>query len=323
MSNAWANVSEYDRFGPWIDQVETLEDMPPLYRDYPVDLDAAQLVIKVPRNIARRDASPDMDLYNHVLILDKDSLTILSRHTGAHTQGSASKSDRGYDTLVLPLSELAAVRDVATLLDGRLTIASSNNESLTVRYNTAARAMVSWLVDQLQVAIRTQPPSTLGEALVASARKGGSGESLSIGRADRLLVSDYLDARRSNPKLRTLASHGHRRVKPGGEGMGAALQRGVHTLVPMTVHGAVFSTDGTALEVFGRKAWLVRGKSSDHSSARMVMPLGALDSINVRPHDTYPDVAVVTLHADDWSTEMAIPDDSEAHRLFREAMEKK
>ncbi len=54
-------VSEYDRFGPWIDEVLDLEDVPALFRDHAIDFDTARLVLKVPREIARRDATADMD----------------------------------------------------------------------------------------------------------------------------------------------------------------------------------------------------------------------------------------------------------------------
>ena len=30
---------EYDAFGPWIDEVETREDLPRLYREHPIDFD--------------------------------------------------------------------------------------------------------------------------------------------------------------------------------------------------------------------------------------------------------------------------------------------
>ena len=36
-------------------------------------------MLKVPRDIARRDATPDMDLYDHLLVLGPDRFTALSR----------------------------------------------------------------------------------------------------------------------------------------------------------------------------------------------------------------------------------------------------
>src|SRR5690606_31495032 len=44
VTTATPGVSEYDRFGPWIDEVATPADVPRLFRDHPVDLDGARLV---------------------------------------------------------------------------------------------------------------------------------------------------------------------------------------------------------------------------------------------------------------------------------------
>lgn len=94
-----ASTPEYDAFGPWVDPVRSAEEVPPLYRDHPVDLAASRLVLKVPRDIARRDATPDMDLYDHLLVLEADALTVLSRRGGPRTRseattGSACRWDR-------------------------------------------------------------------------------------------------------------------------------------------------------------------------------------------------------------------------------------
>ena len=74
---------EYARFGPWVDEIASADELPRLYRDHPIDFAAALLVLKVPRNIARRDARPDMDLYDHVVVLEPDRLTVLSRIVAA------------------------------------------------------------------------------------------------------------------------------------------------------------------------------------------------------------------------------------------------
>ena len=79
MSVTAAEVAEYDRFGPWIDEIVVPEDVPRLFRSYPIDLSATRMVLKVPRGIARRDATAGMNLYDHLVILERDALTLLSR----------------------------------------------------------------------------------------------------------------------------------------------------------------------------------------------------------------------------------------------------
>ena len=39
------STPEYDAFGPWVDPVRTAEEVPPLYRDHPVDLAGSRLVL--------------------------------------------------------------------------------------------------------------------------------------------------------------------------------------------------------------------------------------------------------------------------------------
>lgn len=55
--------------------VTSREEIPPLYRGHGFDLARARLVLKLPRNVARRDATPSMDLYDHLVIVDDAALT--------------------------------------------------------------------------------------------------------------------------------------------------------------------------------------------------------------------------------------------------------
>src|SRR5512143_3413558 len=115
-----AGTSEYDRFGPWIDEVTIPEDVPPLYRDFPLDFQRARLVLKVPRNISRRNATPDMDLYDALLVLDEVGLTVLSRRLESDARRASFV--RGYDVTTVPYSQVVGVLDTVELLQGILTI---------------------------------------------------------------------------------------------------------------------------------------------------------------------------------------------------------
>src|SRR5664279_4920388 len=122
MSVTAAQVAEYNRFGPWIDEVIVPEDVPRLFRSYPIDLSAARMVLKVPRGIARRDATAGMDLYDHLVILDRDSLTLLSRNGASAAKGEQPTGGPGYSVLTLALADVVAIRDDLNLLDGRVTV---------------------------------------------------------------------------------------------------------------------------------------------------------------------------------------------------------
>lgn len=310
-------VSEYDRFGPWIDEVTTLEDVPRLFRDHPIDFGAARLVLKVPRNIPHRDATPQMDLYDHLLVLEPEQLTILSRHRGKSPRDFEKSGYLGYDVLTFPLADIVAIRDVVNLLDGRLSIATSSGASITVRYHGSARATVSALVDKLRADISARPPSAASAALRTAARPVANLQrSAHVEPADLVLINDFHEVQRSNPDLTAWAVHGRTRLDPAGTGLQVATQRVLHALSRMTLHGAVVAADANVMEIIGRHAWLVRGNSPVHSASRLVVPLSAIDRVDIRPHQTYPDAAMVTIHSGASKTVLVVPIDSDARRLF-------
>ena len=324
MSITAAQVAEYDRFGPWIDEVIVPEDVPRLFRPYPIALSAARVVLKVPRNVARRDATAGMDLYDHVVILDRDSLTLLSRNgatDATDATGEQPSGEPGYGVLTLALADVVAIRDDLNLLDGRLTVSTSTGASITVPYNGSAHDMATRLVNELRAVAVTMHTGTVGRAVLTA---GGAASAATMvpdpGSADTHLVSRFLELRSDNPGLVVLASHGHRRVSPGAIGLEGLFARVSHIASPATLHGVVVVADANALEFLGRRASLVRGRNPDYSSSRLVIPLGALDSLDVAAHPIYPEAATVTIGAGEWATDIRVPSDSDAERLFSAAL---
>jgi hypothetical protein len=51
------------------------------------------------------------------------------------------------------------------------------------------------------------------------------------------------------------------------------------------------------------------------SLSRLVLPLAALDRIEIAPHSAYANVTVVRFGAGSSTMEVAVPDESAAHRL--------
>ena len=317
-----AGVSEFDRFGPWIDEVEVPEDVPRLFRTHPIDVGAARMVLKVPRNIARRDATADMDLYDHLVVLEQGHLTVLSRHAAKAKRDVSPAGGPGYGVLTVSLADVVAIHDAVSLLDGRLTVSTSAGESVTVPYNGSARAKVTRLVSELRAAAGARPASPVSVALLAAARPPTDRRaSPDAGPADLLLTKTFLELRRGDPDLLVWACHGRMPLTPGGTGIQGAVRRASHAMSPMTLHGAVVSADSTALQVIGRHAWLVRGKAPVHSVSRLVIPFGTLDHLDLAPHPIYPGVTVVTIRAGAWVTDLVVPSDSVAERLLRAAAE--
>ena len=72
-------VSEYDAFGPWIYEVTEEHPLPPLFASC-ISMDEPCLyMFKIPREIERRRATPDMDLYDYVVGAYEDHIRIYRR----------------------------------------------------------------------------------------------------------------------------------------------------------------------------------------------------------------------------------------------------
>lgn len=314
------STPEYDAFGPWVDPVRTAEEVPPLYRDHPVDLAGSRLVLKVPRDIARRDATPDMDLYDHLLVLGPDRFTALSRRTGgdaaARGRGATRRTagGRGYDVVEVPYDRVAAVGTSVDLLDGRLTVHALAGPAVTVRFSGSSADVVEGFVDTLRAL--AWPVPTSGDPAPRDPTAGAPG----LGRLDRRalgekeigLVSSYREVADREPGLRALAAHPRRTVQP----LRGGVSRVVHVLHPMTVQAAVIASDGRELQVFGRRAWLARGRTPVHSESRVVLPLERLTDVRVAPHPVYAGVVVVTLRAGDAALDLPVPAGSDAERVL-------
>ncbi len=314
-------TNEYAMFGPWVDEVTCDDELPRLYRSYPVDYAAADLVLKVPRNIARRDARPDMDLYDHVVVLEPERLTVLSRVTGRRDPGVRERPVPGgagpaYEVTTTALADVVAVHDVVNMLDASLTVHRADGSRVTLRYSGSARANVDRLVHLLRASLAGDEPGPTGRALLAAvAARGVPDQQVDVGVADLSLRSDYLAVARRSPQLRAWAWYGRRVVPPSGSGVRTAVRRLMHAVSPMTLHGAVVAGDERVLEVFGRHDWLVRGAAPVHSSSRLVVPLARLRGVQVEPDADYAGAERVTLLLGGGAVAFVVPSGSDAHVL--------
>ncbi|PKQ22927.1 MAG: hypothetical protein CVT65_10715, partial [Actinobacteria bacterium HGW-Actinobacteria-5] len=125
------DLREYDRFGPWIDAVTTLSDMPRRFRPWYSELCGASHLIKVPRNIDRAAARPGMDLYSVVLAVFPDWLCLLRLDVGGVTRTD------------LPAEQVVATNVHTNLLIGRWSLLLADGTSIDLEYNTVSQERIA------------------------------------------------------------------------------------------------------------------------------------------------------------------------------------
>lgn len=123
-------ISEYDAFGPWLYEIDDGHPLPPLFAPH-VDLTKPyRMLFKIPRDIERRRATPDMDLYDYVAGVDEDGIQIWSRR------------EKAVETTRMAYGDITGIRLYQRLLHGVCTLYGRNGQ-LQLPYNTVS-ADVMW-----------------------------------------------------------------------------------------------------------------------------------------------------------------------------------
>ncbi|MFZ4894978.1 hypothetical protein ACL9RL_11045 [Plantibacter sp. Mn2098] len=295
MGAEFASTAEFDAFGPWVDQVLGPDDVPRLYARYPIDFPASRLVLKVPRDISRRDASPTMDLYDALLIAGTDRLTVLTR-VGARFTESSVRYDR-----------IAAISNRVNLLDAKLRLQTIDGAMVEIRYSGASERTMIGLVEILRSASPavTDPPrpSARLPRQTRLATPPAPLELDDLGKHDVGFVTSFRDLARRELGVWLLAANGRTRLTPRG----GIVSKALHAVYPMTLHGALICRSEAELHVFSRNDWLVRGGAPVLSRAHTILPVGLIDEITMHPHRDYEGVDVIVIRIGSALVEVMVP----------------
>ena len=289
--------SEFETFGPWVQQVRTPQDVPRLYRGHRVDPASALLVLKIPRQIERRDADPSMDLYDHLVVAGQDDLMVLSR------------TPRGAGVQRVPYEQIVAVQDSVDLLDGRLTVHAARYGApdgpegpLTVRYNGASHELLERLVALIRAWSLPAPPDP--DPGPTPARLG----LMALGVDDIALVTTQRNLSVRDRAAAVRATHPRVAVVPQATpGRPPVLTQLAHRVWPMTLHAAVVCGDEREVQVIGRRDQLVRGRAPEHSVSRTVWPRSRVTDVELVAHVRYAGVSVVRVRLGGTVLEAAVP----------------
>ncbi|WP_306214335.1 hypothetical protein [Actinoplanes sp. RD1] len=265
------STAEFDAFGPWVDEVPTVAALPRLYRDSGVDPAACRLVLKVPRNVERRNAHPGMHLYDHLIALDDETLVVLHRREDT------------YDTVRVPVDRIVAIADSTRLLDGRLTVHLADGGTVVVPYNGSSNAPIRRLIALLRASYLPVAAPESGEP----ARPEPAG----LGREDTGLLNDYDELMRQEPGMRLLNVGPRQTVRAASR-----WERLYRRARPLTLQAGIAVSDEREIVLVHRRDWFTR-HADDISMARTVLPRARIDEVTARPHERYLGVHVVTVTA--------------------------
>lgn len=291
-------TAEIDAFGPWISEVTTPDEVPALYRDHPVDVASALRVLKIPRVIDRRDVVPGMDLYDHLLVVTADDLTVLSRTPGGTTRR------------VVAFRDVCAIEHGTDLLEGWLTLHDATSPvPLRVGYNGSSRGTVEDLVQLVRSRhLAARPDAVRWADIPAGLATPGSRD---LGEADIALVGAVLSLLESEYGTRLLATHGRVPVVPL-----SAPARLVRLVRPMVLHAAAVCATERELLVVHRRHAVGRTSHPEHSLATTVVPLAQVESIAVRDDAREVDVRVVTIRCGEAAIEIRVPRGASTERAL-------
>lgn len=286
-----AETAEFTAFGPWVDDVTDAAGVPRLYRDFPLDFAKAELVLKVPRNIARRDAHPGMDLYDALLIVDAEATTVLSRQ------------DDTYTTRTVPHAALVAIVDSVLLLDGRLVLHVDEGEPLEITYNGSSQGVMSRLATVLR---RLSPTERDGSSVLASAGHPTGEIGALDGERDYALLGAWRELAGREPAVTLAGAHGSRLLPPAG-GLVARL---VDRLRPSMLTAAVVGTSPDGCHVLHRRRHVDTGKTTDLSLVHTFLFPRPTARIEHRAHPRFADLRIIEIVDGDARIEFVVPDGS-------------
>ena len=125
--------AEYNAFGPWIIEISDQYPLPPLFIPYYKEDSNDLMRIKIPRNIERRNANPDMDLYDYVIGLYENRIYILER-----LENDVKETKILYD-------EIEGLENFVDILLGRFTI-FLNDRKVVIPYNAVSDQIINSMI---------------------------------------------------------------------------------------------------------------------------------------------------------------------------------
>ena len=287
-------ISEYDAFGPWVYEITEEHPLPPLFKPYFPSDEPFEMAFKIPREIERRKATPDMDLYDYVVAAYEDHILILTRH------------DRTVEETRVPYAGIESVRLYRRMLYGVCTLYLRHSRveipfnvvsvDILMRFIGLVRAKL--LADAPDCVLpQSLPDSALDEVLFVNLLRDlrGAGEDFALGAVQQDIVVREREQ--------------------------SFVQKAVALVRPKRLMSAMHLVSGRELLVIRRGSGGQKAKDSEYSYDYTYIPRRNVREISLHADEQLAGVTVcsvwLTHHRFDWQ----FGADNEAAAAFYQALQ--
>ena len=262
-------ISEYDAFGPWVYEIDEGHLIPPLFKPYFPSDKPFEMAFKIPREIERRKATPDMDLYDYVVAAYDEEIVVLSRR------------DKAVDEVRVRYAEIEGISLYRRLLYG-----------VCVLYLKEGKAEIPFNVVSIEILMRFIR-LIRGKILIAPADcalpQGISDQELS----DILFFNLARDLRDEGEQFVIVTQQPDQAVryrKP------TLMQRLKQTVRPPHLKSAMHLMNDRELLVIERGTGGDKARDSEHSYEYFYLPLQQIQNIAESEDDLYVGIKKCSVH---------------------------
>jgi hypothetical protein len=259
---------EFDAFGPWILKIDEEHGMPPLFGDYAHLTGSAVMMFKVPRQIERRNANPDMHLYDAVVGLFDTHLLLLSRI------GNLVQERR------IEYRDIQAIKNTQCLLLGELYF-HTGTIVFKIKYNTISESIVAEAVQHI-LRLQNNPVRDLKLAPIA----------YTVDNIDFLYLNLLSSMKSRQNDIALIAYQPPARLK---EALGFFEKLMHYFRVPPSLHCTAFVTNTRELTIISRSDLLKKQKQFDYAYSYTHIPLRSISHAGIVQSKRFPDLYLLTL----------------------------
>ena len=264
-------ISEYDAFGPWIYEVDGEHPLPRLFAPYVRKRVDALMLLKIPRDIERRRATPDMELYDYVVGAYEERVVLLKRHEAAVQRT---------EVLYREIEGLALYR---YFLQGNLMLYTAKGE-VCIPFNTVSMSIMQRFVSIIRARYQTARRITSAVLCV--------GDPKDIPDLDVLFINLLRDMEGEGETARVGAFQPEAPLASAGRDW---LQKIVHPLSLRTMPSMLHMVNHEELILIRRGKEEKRAKKNEFSYEFTYIPLGNIHAIRVQEEEQYEDILRCTL----------------------------